>query len=94
MFLFMFVKPPVILQNKSATENFEEIDHILCLFIDLGSFAEVEEAIEKYDNLLRHIFQHAIPVVQSVLQEYPSNLDVKTEGRRFFYNYSRMTQFT
>uniref|UniRef100_K1RU29 Uncharacterized protein n=1 Tax=Magallana gigas TaxID=29159 RepID=K1RU29_MAGGI len=61
---------------------------------NLGSFPEVEEAIEKYDNLLRHIFQHAIPVVQSVLQEYPSNLDVKTEGRRFFYNYSRMTQFT
>lgn len=74
--------------------NFEEIDDILCWFIDLGSFPEVEEAIEKYDNLLRHIFQQAIPVVQSVLQEYPSNLDVKTEGRRFFYNYSRMTQFT
>lgn len=70
----------------------ENLDNFLST--DLGSFPEVEEAIEKYDNLLRHIFQHAIPVVQSVLQEYPSNLDVKTEGRRFFYNYSRMTQFT
>lgn len=93
----MFVKPPVILQNKSASENSAQLwtnwRHFV-LVVDLGSFPEVEEAIEKYDNLLRHIFQHAIPVVQSVLQEYPSNLDVKTEGRRFFYNYSRMTQFT
>jgi hypothetical protein len=61
---------------------------------ELGSSAEVEEAIDKYDSLLRHIFRQAIPIIQAVLQEYPNNLDVRTEGRRFLYNYSKMTQIT
>lgn len=89
----VLIVPPGCRTLVNLTSSLQEnLDNFLST--DLGSFPEVEEAIEKYDNLLRHIFQHAIPVVQSVLQEYPSNLDVKTEGRRFFYNYSRMTQFT
>ncbi|XP_061187267.1 uncharacterized protein LOC133195441 [Saccostrea echinata] len=69
----------------------ENLDNFLST--DTESSPEVEEAVERYDALLRHIFQHAVPVIQSVLQEYPNNLDVKTEGRRFLYNYSKMTQF-
>ncbi|XP_062621800.1 uncharacterized protein LOC134283358 [Saccostrea cucullata] len=70
----------------------ENLDNFLSS--DTEFSPEVGEAVERYDALLRHIFQHAVPVIQSVLQEYPNNLDVKTEGRRFLYNYSKMTQFT
>ncbi|XP_062590606.1 uncharacterized protein LOC134252186 [Saccostrea cucullata] len=70
----------------------ENLDNFLSS--DTEFSPEVGEAVERYDALLRHIFQHAVPVIQSVLQEYPNILDVKTEGRRFLYNYSKMTQFT
>ncbi|KAK3101788.1 hypothetical protein FSP39_006334 [Pinctada imbricata] len=55
--------------------------------------AKVEEEIEKYDGLVRHVFEQAIKVIQSSLQEFPNSLDVRTEGRRFLFNYSKMTQF-
>lgn len=80
--------------NNMCYDNFTKASCRLVFVADLESSPEVEEAIERYDSLLRHIFQQAVPIIQSLLQEYPSNLDVTTEGRRFLYNYSKMTQFS
>ncbi|XP_048740394.1 uncharacterized protein LOC125654473 isoform X3 [Ostrea edulis] len=89
----VYIVPPGCrtLVNLTCTLQ-ENLDTFLST--EVGSTAGVEEAIEKYDLLLRHIFHHAIPIIQAVLLEYPNNLDVRTEGRRFLYNYSKMTQIT
>lgn len=65
-----------------------------CLFLkfilEYQFCSEVEEAIETYETLLKHIFEQAIPAVQDALQQFPTNLGVSKEGRHFLFNSSKM----
>ncbi|CAG2240558.1 unnamed protein product [Mytilus edulis] len=53
---------------------------------------DVEEGIVKYEALLNHIFTTATSTVQNILQNYMNNIGIRTEGRRFLFNLSKMTQ--
>ncbi|CAC5389107.1 unnamed protein product [Mytilus coruscus] len=53
---------------------------------------DVEEGIVKYEALLNHIFTTATSTVQIILQNYMNNIGIRTEGRRFLFNLSKMTQ--
>ncbi|KAJ8301503.1 hypothetical protein KUTeg_020490 [Tegillarca granosa] len=72
------------------TSNIEETLHQL-LDSEYQFCSEVEEAIETYEALLKHIFEQAIPIVQDALQQFPNNLSVSKEGRHFLFNSSKMT---
>ncbi|XP_052061869.1 uncharacterized protein LOC127701936 [Mytilus californianus] len=53
---------------------------------------DVEEGIVKYESLLNHIFTTATSTVQIILQNYMNNIGIRTEGRRFLFHLSKMTQ--
>ncbi|XP_069141786.1 uncharacterized protein [Argopecten irradians] len=77
------------LANLTSTLQ-EMLDNLL----DLDSTPDINEAVEKYEKLLCHLFENAIQVVQRSLQTFPDNITIKTDGRRFLFNYSKMTQIT
>ncbi|OWF41539.1 uncharacterized protein LOC110462261 [Mizuhopecten yessoensis] len=77
------------LANLTSTLQ-EMLDNLL----DLDSTPDINEAVEKYEKLLCHLFEHAIQVIQRSLQNFPDNITIKTDGRRFLFNYSKMTQIT
>ncbi|XP_060072775.1 uncharacterized protein LOC132552605 [Ylistrum balloti] len=77
------------LANLTSTIQ-EMLDNLL----DLDSTPDINEAVDKYENLLCHLFDHAMKVIQRSLQNFPENLTIKTDGRRFLFNYSKMTQIT
>ncbi|XP_033746655.1 uncharacterized protein LOC117331838 [Pecten maximus] len=77
------------LANLTSTLQ-EMLDNLL----DLDSTPDINDAVEKYEKLLCHLFDHAIQVIQRSLQTFPDNITIKTDGRRFLFNYSKMTQIT
>ncbi|KAL3851802.1 hypothetical protein ACJMK2_015509 [Sinanodonta woodiana] len=48
--------------------------------------------IDKYDQLLVFLFGQTIPSVQDILQKFPTDLGVVTEGRRLLYTYAKFPQ--
>ncbi|KAK3607195.1 hypothetical protein CHS0354_008880 [Potamilus streckersoni] len=79
-----------VLANLSTT-FMDLLNHYLDIEAEQPSPVILSD-IDKYDQLLVFLFGQTIPSVQDILQKFPTDLGVVTEGRRLLYTYAKFPQ--